>query len=132
MTERGALEAWLPPEGMTGRITRFEPWSGGGYDLVLTYGDPAAGQGKTTDSTDAAEVEFVELVPGERVVQRIVFDSPDPAFAGTMTMTWRLAEHPEGTLVTIEATGVPRGISQADHETAFASSLANLAAHVEA
>ncbi|GAB2500948.1 SRPBCC domain-containing protein [Nocardiopsis aegyptia] len=132
MTERDALEAWLPPEGMTGRITRFEPWPGGGFDLVLTYDDPAAGHGKTSESTDAAEAEFVELVPGERVVQRIVFDSPDPDFAGTMTMTWRLDEGAEGTLVSIEATGVPPGISQADHETAFASSLAHLAAHVEA
>lgn len=132
MTGRDALEAWLPPAGMTGRITRFEPWPGGGFDLVLTYDDPGAGQGKTSESTDAAEVGFVELVPGERVVQRIEFDSPDPEFAGTMTMTWRIDEGAEGTLVTVEATGVPRGISQADHETAFASSLANLASHVEA
>lgn len=131
LTERDALEAWLPPDGMTGRITRFEPWPGGGFDLVLTYLDPDAGQGKTSESTDAAEVGFVELVPGERVVQRIEFDSPDPDFAGTMTMTWRLTEGSEGTLVTVEATDVPRGISQADHEEAFASSLANLAAHVE-
>lgn len=131
MTEPEALEAWLPPEGMSGRITRFEPWPGGGYDLVLTYLDPGPGQGKTSDSTDAAGVEFVELAPGERVVQRIVFDSQDPAFAGTMTMAWHLAERPEGTLVTIEARGVPRGIDQGVHEQALASSLANLAAHVE-
>jgi uncharacterized protein YndB with AHSA1/START domain len=131
MTEAGALEAWLPPEGMSGRITRFEPWPGGGFRMVLTYLDPATARGKTSESTDVAEVEFTELVPGERVVQRVVFDSPAPDFAGTMTMAWRLTGRPEGTRVTVEATGVPRGIAQDDHEAAFASTLANLAAHVE-
>jgi hypothetical protein len=48
-----------------------------------------------------------------------------------MTMTWTLTGGPEGTLVAVEATGVPRGIDQAVHEQALASSLANLAAHVE-
>ncbi|MEV2279266.1 SRPBCC domain-containing protein [Nocardiopsis sp. NPDC049922] len=131
MTEPEALQAWLPPRGMTGRIERFEPWPGGGFRMELTYLDPGAGRGKSSESGDVVEVEFVELVPEERVVQRAVFDSPDPAFAGTMTMTWRLTDHPEGTLVTVEAVGVPEGISQEEHEAGFASSLANLAAHVE-
>lgn len=34
--------------------------------------------------------ELVELVPGERVVQRVTFESDDPAFACAMTMTWSL------------------------------------------
>ncbi|WP_077693440.1 MULTISPECIES: SRPBCC family protein [Nocardiopsis] len=131
MTDPDALAAWLPPEGMTGRTERFEPWPGGGFRMVLTYLDPQAGQGKTSESSDVTEVEFAELVPNERIVQRVVFESPDPDFAGTMTMVWRLTEVPEGTLVAVEATGVPRGVSQTDHEAAFASSLANLAAHVE-
>lgn len=131
MTDPDALAAWLPPEGMTGRVDRFEPWPGGGFRMVLTYLDPAAGHGKTTQTQDVTEVVFAELVPGERVVQRIDFESRDPDFAGTMTMTWALAEEPEGTLVTVEAADVPRGIDQAVHEEALASSLANLAAHVE-
>ncbi|WP_017569714.1 SRPBCC domain-containing protein [Nocardiopsis halotolerans] len=131
MTEPDALAAWLPPEGMSGRIDRFDPRPGGGFRMVLTYLDPAAGHGKTSEAEDVSEVGFTELVPRERVVQRIVFDSPDPEFAGTMTMTWRLTEQPEGTLVTVEATDVPPGISQSDHEAAFTSTLANLAAHVE-
>ncbi|WAE71560.1 SRPBCC domain-containing protein [Streptomonospora nanhaiensis] len=132
MTDPGSLEAWLPPEGMTGRMERFEPWAGGGFRMVLTYLDPAAGHGKTSDASDVTDVGFAELVPGERIVQRVAFESEDPAFAGTMTMTWRLAETEDGTEVTVEATDVPRGISQADHEDGLASSLANLAAHVEA
>lgn len=130
MTEPDGLEAWLPPEGMTGRIERFEPWPGGGFRMVLTYPDARDGHGKTSESTDVTEVEFAELVPGERIVQRVVFVSDDPGFSGTMTMTWRLAAVPEGTRVTVEATGVPPGISPGDHAVGLASSLANLAAHV--
>ncbi|MFD6950079.1 ATPase [Nocardiopsis sp. TSRI0078] len=131
MTDPDALAAWLPPEGMTGRMERFEPWPGGGFRMVLTYLDPRSGRGKTSESSDVTEAAFAELVPEERIVQRVAFESPDPAFAGTMTMTWRLAEAPEGTLVTVEATDVPPGIDHAVHEEALASSLANLAAHVE-
>ncbi|WP_017586928.1 SRPBCC family protein [Nocardiopsis ganjiahuensis] len=131
MTEPAALEAWLPPEGMTGRIERFEPRPGGGFRMVLTYLDARAGLGKTTESTDVTEVGFVELVPDERIVQRVGFASDDPDLSGTMTMTWRLEAVPEGTRVAVEATGVPPGISPGDHAAGLASSLANLAAHVE-
>ncbi|WP_017597383.1 SRPBCC domain-containing protein [Nocardiopsis lucentensis] len=131
MTAAEALRTWLPPEGMTGRLDRFEPRPGGGFRMELTYLDPGAGRGKSSEASDVVEVEFVELVPGERVVQRAVFASEDPAFAGTMTITWSLADHSEGTLVTVAATGVPEGIAQTDHETGLASSLANLAAYVE-
>lgn len=131
MTEQGGLEAWLPPEGMTGRIDYFDPRPGGGFRMVLTYLDPEAGHGKTSESTDVTEVEFAELVFGERIVQRVEFASEDPDFSGTMTMTWRLTAVPEGTRVTVEATGVPPGISPGDHAAGLGSSLANLAAHVE-
>ena len=131
MTDPRALEAWLPPEGMTGRIERFEPRPGGGFRMVLTYLDAQGGLGKTTESTDVTEVGFVELVPDERIVQRVDFASEDPDFSGTMTMTWRLGPVPEGTRVVVEATGVPPGISPEDHADGLASSLANLAAHVE-
>ncbi|MFV2197690.1 SRPBCC domain-containing protein [Nocardiopsis sp. LOL_012] len=131
MTERKALEAWLPPEGMTGHIDRFAPRPGGGYRMVLTYPGSQAGRGKSTEDSDVAETGFAELVPGERVVQRVDFDAEDPAFAGTMTMVWSLTPQREGTLVEVAATGVPEGIDHAVHEQALASSLANLAAHVE-
>lgn len=46
-------------------------------------------------------------------------------------MTWHLGAAGVGTEVTVTATGVPAGIDQAVHEAGIASSLANLAAHVE-
>ena len=132
LLEPESLEAWLPPEGMSGRVERWDPRPGGGFRMVLTYLDPADSPGKTSDATDVVEVEFAALAPPERVVQRAVFEADDPSYAGTMTMTWHLTAMGEQTEVTVTATHVPPGIDQAVHEAAIASSLANLASYVEA
>ena len=125
-----ALEAWLPPAGMIGRFEHFDLRPGGSYRLVLTYLDDAVGSGKTTANADVVEARFVELESGKRVVQAVQFVSADPAFAGTMTMTWEVTAVGIGTLVTIAASGVPEGISEHDHAVGLASSLANLATHL--
>ncbi|CAL9348959.1 SRPBCC family protein [Streptomyces sp. enrichment culture] len=132
LLDRKSLEAWLPPEGMCGRVERWDPRPGGGFRMVLTYLDPTDSPGKTSAATDVVDVGFADLVPAERVVQRVVFDADDPSYAGTMTMTWHLAAAGDGTEVTVTATDVPPGIDRADHEAGIASSLANLASYVEA
>ena len=43
------------------------------------------------------EARFVDVVPNVRVVQAVDFVSDDPAFAGTMTMTWELSAENAGT-----------------------------------
>lgn len=135
LLDRASLEAWLPPDGMSGRIERWDPRPGGGFRMVLTYldacDDPAGSPGKTSDATDVVDVRFTGLVPSERVVQQAVFESDDPSYAGTMTMTWHLAAVDGGTAVTVTATGVPPGIGRADHEAGIASSLAHLASYLE-
>jgi uncharacterized protein YndB with AHSA1/START domain len=130
LTDPDSLEEWLPPKGMVARVEHFTPGVGGGFGMVLTYLD-ASGHGKTSETTDVTNVEFVDLVPDQKIVQRIRFTSDDAGFAGTMIMTWELKPQPEGTLVSVAATHVPPGISPADHEAGLASSLANLAAHLE-
>ncbi|MET8629521.1 SRPBCC family protein [Kitasatospora sp. NPDC004669] len=132
LLDRESLEAWLPPDGMRGRVERWDPRPGGGFRMVLTYLDPVDSPGKTSDATDVVDVRFAELVPPERVVQRAVFEADDPSYAGTMTMTWHLASAGDRTMVTVTATDVPPGIDQAIHEAGIASSLANLASYVEA
>ncbi|VXB50247.1 SRPBCC family protein [Aeromicrobium sp. 9AM] len=122
---------WLPPAGMSARMERYDLRVGGGYRMVLTYDEPAADTGKSTADSDVVEATFVELVDGERVVEATEFESADPAFAGTMTMTWQLTPLVSGTEVSIAASGVPTGISPIDHATGMQSSLANLAAYVE-
>lgn len=116
---------------MSGRFEAFDARPGGSYRLVLTYVNAAASRGKTTADSDVVEARFLDLVPGVRVVQAVDFISDDPANAGTMTMTWELAAVDAGTRVDIRADDVPAGISAEDHAAGLASSLANLAAHLE-
>ncbi len=131
LVDPDSLAAWLPPEGMTGSFEQFDARPGGSYRLVLTYEDPSTAAGKATSDTDVVEARFVEIVPGVRVVQAIDFVSDDPAYGGTMTMTWEVAPAAAGTRVDIRADNVPAGISAEDHAAGLASSLANLAAHLE-
>jgi len=126
---REVVAKWLPPQGATMEVQTFEPWVGGRFQMTLTFlGIP----GKSTANTDVVVGRFVELVPPERIVQAFEFASPDPAFAGTMTMRWALESTTGGTVVTVTAENIPSGISRTDHEKGMASSLASLAAYVEA
>ena len=126
---REAVSKWLAPEGATLEVQAFEPQIGGQFRMTLTF---AATPGKSTADTDVVVGRFVDLAPAERIVQAFEFDSADPAFAGTMTMTWTLLAVAHGTEVVVTARDVPPGISQSDHEAGMQSSLANLAAFVEA
>jgi uncharacterized protein YndB with AHSA1/START domain len=131
LVDREALTAWLPPEGMTARFERFDLRPGGSYRLVLTYADASRAPGKATADTDVVEARFVDVVPDVRVVQEVEFVSDDPAFAGTMSMTWEVTAVEGGTRVDIVADDVPDGISAEDHAVGLASSLAHLADYVE-
>ncbi len=125
------LLAWLPPDGMSGTFERFDARPGGSYRLVLTYDDPSSSAGKASADADVVEARFVEVVTDVRVVQAVDFVSDDPAYAGTMTMSWLVTSVELGTRVDITAEDVPEGISAADHAAGLASSLANLAAYLE-
>jgi mannose/cellobiose epimerase-like protein (N-acyl-D-glucosamine 2-epimerase family) len=121
-----ALVEWLPPDGMTGRFESYDARPGGSYRLVLTH---PAGGGKTTDDTDVVDVRFGSVDP-DRVVQEVDFESGDPAYAGTMRMTWSVLPAVGGSRVEATATGVPPGIDHLVHEAALRASLGNLAARL--
>ena len=131
LVDPGALMTWLPPGGMTGRFERFDARPGGSYRMVLTYSDASGARGKATADSDIVEARFVDIVPGERVIQAVDFVSDDPAYAGAMTMIWEVTAVDAGTRVDIRADDVPDGISAEDHAAGLASSLTNLAAHLE-
>jgi uncharacterized protein YndB with AHSA1/START domain len=130
LLDPGALVEWLPPTGMSGRFERFDPRPGGSYRLVLTYDDATNASGKSTANSDIVEARFVDIIPGVRVVQAVEFDSDDPAFAGTMTMTWQVSAVDTQTLVSIRADDVPDGITAEEHAVGLASSLENLATYL--
>jgi uncharacterized protein YndB with AHSA1/START domain len=116
---------------MTGRFERFDARPGGSYRMVLTYSDASGAPGKASADSDIVEARFVEIVPGERVVQAVDFVSDDPAYAGTMVMTWQVTPADAGTRVNIVAEDVPDGVSAEDHAAGLDSSLTKLAAYVE-
>ncbi len=66
-----------------------------------------------------------------RVVQVVEFVSENPAFDGTMTMTWAITPLDIGSRVEIKADDVPDGITAADHAAGLSSSLEKLAAYLE-
>ena len=116
---------------MRGRFEWFDARPGGSYRLVLTYED-SPGSGKATKDSDIVEARFVDVVPNVRLIQAVDFVSDDPAFSGTITMTWELSEENGETRVAIRADDVPTGISPEDHAEGMQSSLDNLAAFIEA
>jgi len=128
--DANAIAAWMVPTGMTSHVHAFEGREGGTFRISLTY-DAPTGVGKTTALTDTYHGRFVKLVPNERVVQVVEFETADPALRGEMTITITLADAEGGTDVLAVHDGLPRGRPTADNEAAWRSSLAKLAALVE-
>jgi uncharacterized protein YndB with AHSA1/START domain len=131
LIDRTALETWLAPDGMTASFEQFDPTPGGTYRLILTYVEPEGSGAKSSEDSDIVEARFVEIVHDDRVVQAVDFVSDDPAFAGTMTMTWAVRQVDSATMVEFIADDVPVGISAEDHAAGMTSSLTNLARYLE-
>ena len=127
-----ALARWRVPDNMTARVHVFDAHEGGTYRMSLTYKDPTQSPGgKSSEDTDTFQGQFVELVPDEKIVEAITFESDDPGFSGEMKMTTRLADADGGTEVTILCQGLPAGVRPEDNETGTRQSLRKLAALLE-
>ncbi len=130
-TSAAKLARWLPPEGAIGAFDHCDLSEGGGFRMRLTFDNPDT-ETKSDDESDIVEVHIPVLDDGRLIVWEVEFESDDPRFSGTMEMHWYLSRKGGGTLVTIDAHHVPPGISARDHVAGLNSSLANLAAVVEA
>jgi uncharacterized protein YndB with AHSA1/START domain len=127
-----AVATWRVPDNMVGQMHVFEAREGGTFRMSLTYRDPKQSPGgKTSEDTDTFQGRFVELVSGEKIVEAIVFESPDPGFAGEMKITTRLADTDAGTEIAILCEDIPPGIRLEDNETGSRQSLRKLAALIE-
>jgi len=127
-----ALATWRAPDRMTGTVHSFDPRIGGTYRMSLTYRDPKRGPGgKTTPDTDSFTGRFVDLVPNEKIVEVVEFETSDPGYGGAMTITTCLQSVDGGTNVTMAFEGLPPGIRPEDNETGTRQALAKLAALVE-
>ncbi|MFD1659042.1 SRPBCC family protein [Streptomyces caeni] len=131
LVDADAIAAWRVPAGMTCHVHDFDAREGGRFRVSLTY-DAPAGTGKTASRTDTYHGHFVTLVPDERVVEALEFETADPALRGMMTMTTTLSDADGGTDVLVVHEGVPDAVPAADNETGTRMALANLARLVEA
>lgn len=127
-----ALAIWRVPDNMEGHMHAFDAREGGVFRMSLTYRDPQQSPGgKSSHDTDTFQGRFVELVPDEKIVEAIEFESRDPGFAGEMKITTSLADAAGGTEVTVLCQDIPAGIRPEDNETGCRQSLDKLASLLE-
>ena len=127
-----ALALWRTPKGMKAHVHAFDTREGGAYRMSLTYTDPkSSAKGKTSEDTGKFQSKFIELVPYEKMVELIEFESFDPSFASEMTMTTSWTDVEEGTRVAVLCENLPTGMRSEDNERGCRSSLQNLARLVE-
>jgi uncharacterized protein YndB with AHSA1/START domain len=131
LLDADAVARWMVPTGMSSHVHAFDPREGGAFRISLTY-DAPPGTGKTTAHTDTYHGRFVTLVPNEQVVEVVEFETEDPALRGEMTITMTLTDVDGGTEISAVHDRLPPGLSPADNEVGWQSSLAKLAALVEA
>lgn len=125
-----AIAQWRVPAGMTSRVHQFEAREGGAFRVTLTYDVPNS-TGKSIAAEDTYHGHFMQLVPDERVVEVLEFETVDPALRGTMTMTTTLTDADGGTDVLVVHEGVPDAVPVADNELGMRMALTNLAELVE-
>src|SRR5712691_10267838 len=103
-----ALASWRVPDNMRGNVHVFDAREGGTFRMSLTYRDREQSPGgKTSEGTDTFQGRFIELVPDEKIVEVIEFESQDPRFAGEMKMTTSFTDTGEGTEITVRCEGIP-------------------------
>jgi uncharacterized protein YndB with AHSA1/START domain len=130
LLDADALRTWMVPDGMSSEIHECDPRVGGAIRISLTYDEPGPA-GKTTAHTDTWHGRYLELVPDERVVHTVEFETADPAMQGTMTVTLSLRDHDGGTELVAIHDGLPPGLPPADNELGWRLSLAKLARLLE-
>lgn len=116
----------MPPDGMSGEIDYFQADVGGGYQMTLTYEESYSLPGKTTENTDTFKTVFIELVSGNKIAGKTVFETDDPDAAGELWMTCFFEEVDGATKLTLIAENVPPGIPKAVHIEGLNSTLDNL------
>jgi uncharacterized protein YndB with AHSA1/START domain len=123
--EADAVATWMVPDGMTSQVHEFDAREGGRFRITLSY-DAPTGTGKSTPHSDTYHGWFRELVPDERVVQVIEFETEDSAMQGEMLVTYTLVEAEGGTLLSATHERLPPGLSAEDNELGWRLSLGKL------
>ncbi len=122
-----ALAAWRVPVGMTCVVHEHDAREGGRIRVSLSYDQPAE-DGEASPRVHTYHGYFATLVPDEKVVEVLEFETDDPARRGEMRMTTTLVDSGGGTDVVLTHENLPPGVSPADNETGTVMALDKLAA----
>lgn len=117
-----AMSKWLPPHGFTGRVHHLDARVGGTYRMSFTN--------FTSGNSHAFGGEYVELVPGQKIVHTDRFD--DPNLPGEMRVTIALRQVSCGTELNVVQEGIPEVIPVESCYLGWQESLVLLAQLVEA
>ena len=117
-----AMAKWLPPHGFTGRVLSMDACVGGSYRMQFTN--------FSNGQSHAFGGEYLELVPGERIVHTDSFD--DPNLPGEMRTTITFRPVLVGTEVTAVQEGIPAVIPTEMCYLGWQESLQLLALLIEA
>lgn len=127
-----AVATWMVPDDMTSHVHEFEPREGGRFRISLTY-DAPTNTGKTSAQTDTYHGYFASLVPNERVVEVMEFETDDPAMQGEMRVTFMLRDAADGgTDLLAMHRDLPPGLAPEDNALGWRMSLDKLAELLEA
>ena len=118
-----ALAKWMPPNGYTAHMYKFEPKVGGTYRMSFSSLDKK--------DTHFFGGKFLEIKPYERLHYTDKFESEDPAMKGEIKVTVTFKDVPSGTEVRIVQEGVPKKIPLEGAVLGWTQSLENLARLVE-
>lgn len=130
-TDPAAMEAWMAPGEMTGKVHTFDLSVGGSYSMSLYYPKNHQGpKGKTTATEDRYTARFITLQENKRIVEGIRFDSSGPGYVGEIIMEVRFEREGKGTLVTMLFSNLPLGIKPEDNEKGTEQSLEKLENYV--
>jgi len=94
-----AMVKWLPPNGFTAKVHSIDARVGGKYKMSFTN--------FTTGSSHSFGGDYLELIPGKRIVHTDVFDAGPP---GTMKVTIDIKKVLVGAEIHIVQEGVPDAI----------------------
>ncbi|RUU80781.1 SRPBCC family protein [Mesorhizobium sp. M7A.F.Ca.MR.362.00.0.0] len=119
--EADALAKWLPPNGFTCTVHNFEAKVGGTFKMSF--------RNFTTGDSHSFGGEYLELVPGERLLYTDRFD--DPNLPGEIRVTVILKKVSVGTEIDITQAGIPDVVPVEACYLGWQESLRNLAKLVE-
>lgn len=117
-----AMVKWFPPHGFTGQVHEMDARVGGRYRVSFTQ--------FSSGHSHAFGGTYLELTPGERIINTSVFD--DPNLPGEMRTTVTLRAVSCGTELVVVQAGIPGVIPPEACHLGWQASLMLLAQLVEA